>query len=101
MWVCVCVCVCVGGVCVCVFSLCVGVCGGCVWVGVCGVCYKAILPDFSPFSDFDLFKDNHKCYPYFWKLVWETPTKTKLSAPPPILPEKCTNFSTFLKQTHV
>ena len=68
----------------CVFSLCVGVCG--VGVGVCGVCYKAILPNFSPFSDFDLFKYNHKCYgprPYFWKLVWaKHPPKTNLSDVP-------------------
>ena len=58
------VCVSGGGMFMCVFFGCWGVCGGVgVWVCVCG-CYKAILPDFSPFSDFDLFKyrPNHKCY---------------------------------------
>ena len=72
-------------VCDCVCFLCVL---GCVWgcaLGCVGCVIKQYYPIFPLFAYFDLFKYNHKCYgprPYFWKLVWQTPTH-QLSAPPP------------------
>ena len=98
----VCMCQWGGGVfvCVCVFSLCVGGVGcalGC--VGCVIKQYYPIFPLFQILICSNIIINAMGLDPTFGNLCGKHPPTNWV--PPPEMPEKCTNFSTNLKQTHV